>query len=621
MSAPETHSFQAEVQQLLNIVIHSLYTDREIFVRELISNAADALEKLRFHQKSGLPLADDSLELTISIRTDPSRPAITFTDTGIGMNRDELLQNLGTIAHSGSKQFLRHLAEANQNDLNLIGQFGVGFYSAFMVAQSVSVYSRSYRPEDSGWLWESDGSGTFTITPETGLRRGTRIVLHLKDDFKNLADPDTLRRIIRRYSNFVPFPITLNDERINTIGAIWTRNKTEVTADEYDQFYKFISHDFDSPRYHLHFASDAPLDLRALLFVPKQNLEKLGFTRLEPQVALHCKKVLIQPKAPGLLPDWLRFLRGVVDSEDLPLNISRESMQDSALIQKLNKVLTSRFLKFLTEEATRDPDTYHTFYSEFGLCLKEGVATDSTHRVALAKLLRFPSSHTAPGQLTSLADYLTRMPAEQKNIYFLVAPSRDEALASPYYEVFAHRHLEVLFPEEPWDEVILERLGSFEGKTILPAEKADLELPDPSSSTPPLSDQDARLVANFIKESLGDRVDEVRLARRLTESPAILAESASGLTASMRRMLKSMKRDPDQALPPLKPHLDINPAHPLIHALSRARTEQPEIATTLAQQLYDQALLSAGLLDQPTAMVRRLNTLMTQLLQKTDPST
>ncbi len=619
MSAPETHSFQAEVKQVLDIVIHSLYTDREIFVRELISNAADALEKLRFHQKAGEPLADDDLELGISIRVDPSVPSISFTDTGIGMNRDELVENLGTIAHSGSKQFLRQIAEAKEHSLDLIGQFGVGFYSAFMVAKSVSVYSRSFRPGDTGWHWESDGSGTYTIAPETGLRRGTRIVVRLKDEFKSFADPENLGRIIKRYSNFVPFPITLDDTRINTIGAIWAHNKSEVSREEYDEFYKFISHDFDSPRFHLHFTADAPLAIRALLFVPGKNLEKFGFTRLEPEVALHCKKVLIQPKAPGLLPEWLRFLRGVVDSEDLPLNISRESMQDSALIQKLNKVLTSRFLKFLGDEASRDPNAYHAFYDEFGICLKEGAAADHTHRDALAKLLRFPSSASEPNQRTSLADYVTRMPADQKEIYFLVAPTREEALASPYYEVFAKRHLEVLFPDEPWDEVVLERIGSFDGKRILPAEKAELDLPESSDAPAALSDDDARLVANFIKEALGDRVDEVRISRRLADSPAAVAEGEAYLTASMRRMLKSMKRD-EEGIPPLRPHLEINPRHPIIHGLARARTQRPDLAAPVAEQLLDQALIAAGLHEHPGTMIRRLNSLIEKLLTEPAPS-
>jgi TNF receptor-associated protein 1 len=350
MSQKETHHFQAEIQQLLNIVIHSLYTDKEIFVRELISNAADACEKLRFNQSSGKPVYQPDLAPGITVITDETAGTITITDTGLGMTHGELVENLGTIAHSGTKAFLKQIAEEKKPDVGLIGQFGVGFYSAFMVAKKVTVQSRSFVPEEQGWEWVSEGMGGYEISPAADLPRGTKITLELKDDAKDFAKDTTVEHIIQRYSSFVPFPIELNGKRLNTVQAIWARNKNEIKEEEYNEFYTYIGHDHDKPLFRLHFSADAPLAIQALLFVPGRNFETMGMGRMDSDVNLYCRKVLIQAKAKGLFPDWLRFLKGVVDSEDLPLNISRETMQDTSLMQKLNKVLTSRFLKFLDEQ-------------------------------------------------------------------------------------------------------------------------------------------------------------------------------------------------------------------------------------------------------------------------------
>src|SRR5829696_2898919 len=348
----EKHPFQAEIRQLLEIVIHSLYTDKEIFVRELMSNAADATEKLKFLQTSGTEIRDPDLPLKITVSTDDQAKTITFTDAGVGLTHSELIENLGTIAHSGSKAFLEQL-KANKADANLIGQFGVGFYSAFMVAEKVTVYTRSYRPEEQGWLWTSDGIGGYEIEPAGDLDRGTKIVLQLKET--EFARSSRIEQIIKHYSNFVQFPIELNGNAVNTVQALWTKNKSEISDTEYEEFYHYIGHDSEAPLYRLHFNADAPLSIRALLFVPPKSFEQITMNRAESEVNLYCRKVLIQPKAKDLFPDWLRFLKGVVDSEDLPLNISRETMQDSALLRKLNDVLTKRFLKWLEEEAKGDP--------------------------------------------------------------------------------------------------------------------------------------------------------------------------------------------------------------------------------------------------------------------------
>ncbi len=606
-STIEKHAFQAEIAQLLDLVIHSLYTDKEIFVRELISNAADATEKLKFLQTSGAEIVSPELPLKISVSTDDTGKTITFTDAGLGMTHAELVENLGTIAHSGSKAFLEQL-KASKDDASLIGQFGVGFYSAFMVAEKVTVFTRSYLPNEKGWLWTSDGRTGYEIEPAGELDRGTKIVLNLRET--EFAGSSRIEQIIKHYSNFVQFPIELNGSAVNTVQALWTKNKSEITDTEYEEFYKYVGHTSDAPTYRLHFNADAPLAIRALLFVPAQSFEHITMTRTESEVNLYCKKVLIQPKAKNLFPEWLRFLKGVVDSEDLPLNISRETMQDSALLRKLNDVLTKRFLKFLDEEAKADPEKYDRFFKTHGHCLKEGVATDWTHREALAKLLRFESSHTEKGKTTSLTDYVTRMPEEQKEIYFLLGASRESAEASPYFEVFREKKFEVLFLLDPRDEFIMEHLRDFDKKRVVAAEKADLKLDREPTG---LSADDARLLANFIKETIGARVGEVRSSKRLTGSPAVVVDSDTHMTSSMRRMMKMMKSDDGPSLDSA-PDLEINPDHAMIARLEKMRHTDAALAAQVAEQIFDNALVSAGLLEDPRAMLARLNGLLERVL-------
>ena len=606
----EKHQFQAEIQQLLNIVIHSLYTDKEIFIRELVSNAADACEKLRFTQASGQAVYQPETELKISVTTDKEAGTITITDSGIGMNHDEIVQNLGTIAHSGTKAFLKQMAEGQKPDLSLIGQFGVGFYSAFMVATEVTVYSRSWRADESGWKWVSQGEGSYEVEAAADLPRGTKIVLKLKEEAKLFSEEWEVEHIIKRYSSFVTFPIELNGKRLNTVQAIWARSKSEIKEEEYNEFYRYIGHDSEEPLYRLHFTADAPLAIQALLFVPKNNLESGGMTRLESEVNLHCRKVLIQAKAKGLFPEWLRFLRGVVDSEDLPLNISRESMQDSSLMQKLNKVLTTRFLKFLDEQANKEPEKYTTFYREFQRFLKEGVVTDFTHREALGKLLRFTSSATEKDNFTSLAEYVTRMGSEQKEIYYLLAADRAAAEASPYFEVFKSRKFEVLFLNDPWDEFVMDHLREFEGKTLVAAEKADLSLTDKPAGG--LSDDEAADLAKWFKETLGERVGEVRASKRLVDSPVAVVDGDKFMTSSMRRIIKAMGKDKAAESVP-KLDLELNQSHDLMVRVNGLRQNDGPLAALLAEQLFDNARLSVGLLEDSRSMVQRMNQLLGKL--------
>ncbi len=602
MSA-EKHVFQAEIQQLLDIVIHSLYTDKEIFVRELVSNASDACERLRFVQASGeKEIFQPETELSIAIKTDEKERTVTFTDTGIGLTHDELVQSLGTIAHSGTKTFLKQLADTQRPDAKLIGQFGVGFYSAFMAARTVTVLTRSYRPGEQGWKWTSHGAGGYEMEPAADLPRGTQIILTLKDDAGDFAKEYTVEDILKRYSNFVQFPIDLNGKKVNTVQAIWARNKSSVKEEEYSEFYKYLAHDPDAPLFRLHFTTDAPIAIQALLFVPARNLESLGMVRLESEVHLYCRKVLIDARPKGLLPEWLRFLRGVVDSEDLPLNISRERMQDSTLIQKLNRALTGRFLRFLEEQAEKKPDDYAKFYEQYHRFLKEGALNDFNHREALSKLLRWESSALEKGKTTTLAEYVGRLPADQKEIYYLLSRSREAAEASSYYEVFRARKSEVLFLYDPWDEFVMERLDRFDDKPLVAAEKANVTLPEPKAA-------DLKDLSAWMKERLGN-VEEVRASQRLVDSPAVVLERDKHMTLTMRQILRSMGKGNDA--PQLD--LEINPQHPMIARLDELRKTDEALAGKLAEHIFDHARMSAGLLEDPRAMLQRMNELLEQAL-------
>ena len=603
-ATPQTFEFQAEIKQLLDIVIHSLYTEKEIFVRELVSNASDALEKQRHLQVTEKAIYDDKLELEINITTDDKAKTFTIQDFGTGMTQAELVENLGTIAHSGSKAFVQALGEGDQKAAGLIGQFGVGFYSAFMVAKTVKVYTHSWRESEPGQLWTSDGTGNFAIEESSGERRGCKVVIELKDECSEFSQDWRIREIIERYSAFVSFPINLNGKRINTVQALWLRGKNEIKEEEYAEFYKFQCHDSEKPRLRLHFSADAPISINALLFVPKENAERLGLARLEPAVALYCRKILIDARPKDLLPEWLRFVRGVVDSEDLPLNISRETMQDRTLVEKLNRVITKRFLKFLEEEAKDRPESFAEFYKEFGVFLKEGAALDFTHKDALTKLLRFESSLTEKGKTTSLTDYVSRMGAEQKEIYYLVGPSRESIEAGPYLEGFRARNLEVLFCYEAVDEYVMNNVREFDGKKLTAADHADVRLSEQPRAEGALGEAETQALVAWLKESLGERVAGVRASERLVDSPALALNADKLMSPHMRRLMKAMNKDGPPS--PLRVELEVNPRSAVIKRLSELRTAAPEKATLVAEQILDNALISAGLLDDASGLVKRL---------------
>ncbi|MDD5090999.1 MAG: molecular chaperone HtpG [Candidatus Wallbacteria bacterium] len=598
----KTMEFQAEVRQLLDIVIHSLYTDREIFVRELVSNASDALEKFQHQSLVNEEFRSSDIPLEIRIKCDKESRTFSICDTGIGMTMEELIENLGTIAHSGTASFLAKLKESG-GDVRLIGQFGVGFYSAFMVGEHVSVSSKSAVKGSKGASWESDGSGTYQVSHLADLSRGTTVTVKLKNDHEEFADSEKIKSLIKKYSNFVPFPIFVNDERINIVEPLWTKNKSDVRDDSYTEFYRFIANAHDEPRFVFHFTADAPLDIKSILFVPGSNMEKFGFGRQDPGVNLYCRKVMIEQHSRDILPEWLRFAKGVIDSEDLPLNISRESMQDRSLMNRIKKAVVGRFLKFLEDEAQKSADKYGEFFREFGVFLKEGCANDMEHRKDLAGLLRFESSSTEPGKLTSLKEYITRAGEDSKEIYFISGPSRQSIESGPYLEAFKDKGTEVLFSFEVIDDFVLTQLGDYDGRKIVSAEAADMSL-EPDPGTERLSDGEADLLCRWIQEHLKDRVSEVRVSKRLRDNPAIIVSREAGSTSSMHRVMQSMNKD-FNFLSGLYV-LEINTSHPLIRDLAGLRTENIDLAGLLADQILDNAQIVAGLLVEPRAMVERM---------------
>ncbi|MGW8160208.1 MAG: molecular chaperone HtpG [Desulfoprunum sp.] len=616
-----THEFQAEIKKLLDIVIHSLYTERDVFIRELISNAADALEKLRHESITATDVFDAHVPLEINITLDDKNHTFTITDTGIGMSRHELEANLGTIAHSGSNTFLSQLAEAAKKDVNLIGQFGVGFYAAFMAGSRVLVQSRSWDGSE-GHEWASDGTGSFTISEMPGLRRGTRIVVELKEDAHDYAQKWKVEAIIKQYSAFVSFPIKLEDEIVNTVQALWTRNKAEITDQEYVDFYKFVGNTIDEPMYRLHFSADAPLAINALLFVPKENFEVLGFGRMESGVNLYCQRILIDQHSENILPEWLRFLKGVVDSEDLPLNISRQALQDNALVGKLRRVITKRFLKFLEEEAKRDADGYLTFWKTFGIFLKEGATSSFEHRDDLGRLLRFESSKSEPGKPVGLADYLLRMNPDQQEIYYINGTSRAAIEAGPYVEMFRKRDIEIIYTMEPVDDFVLSHLGEFEGKKLVSADRADLAIPETEEEKKADGDQEDGLDSTrseallaWLKKTLADGVQDVIVSKRLVDAPAMIVNPDSHMTSSMQRVLAASRFEKGLGLETSKKNLEINLRNPLIKRLADLQETDEEFAVDVARQIYDNAMIQAGLVVDPLIMVERNYKILNRAVQ------
>eukprot|EP00744_Colponema_vietnamica_P007931 GILI01011357.1.p1 GENE.GILI01011357.1~~GILI01011357.1.p1 ORF type:complete len:712 (-),score=195.52 GILI01011357.1:90-2186(-) len=640
VGASEEMSFKTETRQMLDIVACSLYSDKEVFIRELVSNASDALEKRRHLElANGAEWGTEEGDPTpsISISCNQSKTRFVIQDTGVGMDKDELVGNLGTIAGSGSKNFVRKLQEAGGDAAaseRIIGQFGVGFYSVFMVAKSVRVYSRSAKKGAKGYIWESDGSGTFKISECEGVEKGTKIVLDVKDTELSFCTPQVVERVLKKYSNFVSYEINLNGGKVNTVEALWMKGKDEISNEEHIDFYKFISGAYDSPMIRLHYAVDAPLTVRALLYIPQSHTEKYGGGRMESGVGLYCRRVLIQSKAKGLLPEWLRFVKGVIDCESIPLNISREHTQDGAMMRRLASVMTKRILRWFEEEAKRDRTKYERFIKEFGPFLKEGVCTDQVHKMDIAKLLRFETTKAdVDYPFISLDEYRDRMQPNQTHIYYLTAPSKDMALQSPYYEQYKDHGIEVLVLTEPIDDFVMQHLDTYAKHKLQNIEMFDAshdgsvqhkkklegDKKDNVSIEKQLNETQVKALGDFFCKRLVGRVGVVKATERLRDSPAVLADHEA---AQMRKIYKVTGQLQG---PPPKYNLHFNPKHDVIrkmYTLSQStNNEEVETAGLLAEQIFDNAIIAAGLLEDPRSIVTRLNSIMSKMVQNVSEPT
>ncbi len=616
----QTQGFQAEVKQLLKLMIHSLYGHKEIFLRELISNASDACDKLRFEALSNPQLMEADTQFAVTIDVDKNAGLLTIIDNGIGMSRAEAVEHLGTIARSGTAEFLAKLTGDQKQDSQLIGQFGVGFYSSFIVADRVEIFSRhAGLPAAEGVHWESRGDGEFTVETIELALRGTKVVLHLKDSEKEFADDYRIRSLVRRYSDHIAFAVRMKKtgeqsggeyETINHAQALWTRPRTDLKDEDYKEFYKHVTHDFSDPIAWSHNKVEGSKEYTSLLYVPAHAPFDLWHRDAARGLKLYVRRVFILDDAEQFLPLYLRFIKGVVDSADLPLNVSREMLQHDAAIDSMKGALTRRVLDMLSKLAKDEPEKYQAFWKEFGSVLKEGPAEDATNRERIAKLLRFSSTaQEREEQQVSLDDYLSRMKPDQQSIYYILADSFSAAKSSPHLEALRKRGIEVLLLWDRVDEWLMQHLREYEGKNLRNVARGELDLS--AAETAEEKQQRESLekehggVAERIKKVLGDRLDSVRVTNRLTDSPACLVLAEQDMGEQMRRILEAA----GQKLPPSKPSLEINPAHPLVQKLENS----PETSAfdDLAQLLLEQATLTnGGQLPDPTAFVQRLNRLL-----------
>ncbi len=629
----QTLGFQAEARQLLQLMIHSLYSNREIFLRELISNASDAVDKLRFEALADATLMEDQSELRIRISVDEDAKTITISDNGVGMSREETITHLGTIAKSGTAEFLSKLSGDSKKDAALIGQFGVGFYSAFIVADTVDVLTRrAGEPADAATRWRSNGESDFTVAADVKSTCGTDVTLHLKDDAKEFADAYRLRSVVRKYSDHIGVAVEMVKqatsaedadkkdkkkkaevewETVNSAKALWTRPRGDVSDDEYKEFYKHISHDYEDPQTWSHNRVEGKLEYTSLLYLPKHAPFDLWNRDAPRGLKLYVQRVYILDQAEQFLPLYLRFIKGVLDSNDLPLNVSRELLQEDDRVQTIKSALTKRVLDMLAKLAGSDAEAYRSFYKDFGEVLKEGPAEDFTNREAIAKLLRFSSTHTDdPEPTVTLEEYVARMQPDQKEIYYICADTFATAKSSPQLELLRQRGIEALLLHERLDDWLMSTLTEFDGKRFRDVTRGDLELPDKGDDA---KDEETDAAGDDlmrrIKKVLGDQVDAVRRSKRLTTSPACLVLDEHAMGTQMRRIMEAA----GQSVPDSKPNLEINPTHPLVNRLDAEQDEQR--FGELALLLFDQAALAdGGQLRDPAAYVTRLNTLLLDLL-------
>ena len=605
--------YKAEMKQLLDLIVHSLYTHPEIYLRELISNASDALSKVRFNALTDQDILDKEAELAIRITIDSKEMTFVIEDSGVGMMEEELIANLGTVAKSGTLSFMQSLKEQQkQLDGNLIGQFGVGFYSVFMVTEEVTVETRSARLDSQGYRWRSSGQGTYTIENIDKTERGTKISFKLKEEHKEFAEEYRVEQIIKKYSNFVDFPIYLGEKQVNSITALWQRSKSELKDEEVNEFYKFIANDYNDPLDFLPVSVEGMVTFKALLFLPKEAPPEMLYRQSElenrgPQ--LYVKKVLIQNECRDLLPEYLRFIAGVVDTEDLSLNVSREVVQSSPVMAKIRQILTSKILGWFETLSKDQPEKFKTFYKAFGPIIKIGLNTDFTNRDKLIELLHFESTKTDEGGYVTLREYTERMGADQKEIYYHSGSSRSQLLAHPNLEYFQDMGIEVLLLSDPVDVFVIPSIHEYDKKALKSIEKADIDFSKQKrEKAEPLAENLLAPVLQLFRETLGEGIEDVIESQRLVNSPVTLVSGKDGLDSQMEKMMKMMQ----SAMPATKRILEVNTSHPIIRNLAgmiMADANNPLIRTAM-KQLYEGALFLEGGLDSTTAFLSRMNELI-----------
>jgi molecular chaperone HtpG len=602
----QTFEYKAEMKQLLQLIIHSLYTHPEVFLRELVSNASDALNKLRYRQLTDENILDKGKELEIRINTDTKEKSFSITDNGIGMTLEDLTENIGTVARSGTLEFLKKMQEEKKDVGDLIGQFGVGFYSVFMVTDQVTIETRHADPNSKGYRWTSSGEASFSIEETEKPDRGTTISFKFKDSAQEFAEEYKLREIIKKYSNFADFPIYIGQEKVNTVEALWRKNEADVKDEERNEFYKFITNDFEDPLTHLHLSVEsAGAEFKALLFIPRQAPFDLMRIQQHKTVQLYTNKIMIMDDCKALLPEYLQFIRGVVDTSDLPLNVSREVVQASPAMSKIKTALTNKIIQHLQRMANKEPDKYLTFYKTFGPLFKTGLNTDFTNREKLIELLRFESSAQKPSEMTSLKDYAGRMKADQKEIYYLTGDSREQIENNPNLEYFKKHDIEVLFLMEPVDIFIIPSINEYDKKPVKGIDKADIDVCKEESKD---NDELTKSLIGLFKETLKDKVEDVKVSCRLVDSAVTLVTGNSGMDRQMERMMKIMGHE----VPASKRIMEVNTEHPVLKNLSRRylANNSDELLKKCIVQLYESAQLMDGELPSRSDYVKRMMDIM-----------
>lgn len=604
----ESFEFQSEVKQLLDILVYSLYKNKEVFLRELVSNAADALNKMQFEFLTVPDLQGREQELKITIQIDKKHARLVVEDNGVGMTREELVANIGTIAHSGTLDYLKRAKEApGGGPVDLIGKFGVGFYSSFMVAKEIHILTRSWQKDSRAWLWKSTGESRYTIEEAEKEGRGTRIELLLKKEEKEYLEAHRLKGVIRQHSKFVPFPIYLDGEKIERREAVWAQPKSKLGDKDYVDFYKFLENTQEEPETWLHLASDAPVQFQALLYVPKTSFELLGLMKEEPGVDLYSRKVLIQKGAKEVMPEYLRFVKGVIDSEEIPLNISRETIQNNVRIDKIRKHVVKKLLEHLEALKEKERDKYLAVWKNFSRNLKEGAVNDFDNRERLSQLLLFASSKSGE-ELIDLKRYAAGMAEGQKEIYYLGGTDRQAIGRNPALEIFRQKDYEVLFLTDPLDEFVLDHLHEFEKKPFKMAESADIPLEEKAAAGDEAARRDAENLVVYLKTVYGDQVQDVKMSKRLVDSPCLLLNPADAPSAQMEKIIKMVNKEYQLS----KRVFEINPGHPLIRRMAALHKTDPAapLLKDLALQLLDNMKLREGIVGDGEATIARIQQIM-----------